>query len=91
MYNINNIGWVDYLKNYFQKSSTNPTSNTETNLEDWVTKIENNPEDKDSALVNVKCTDNTTMIYSIPKYTISEMIIRERKIKRQQLDLQLSI
>ncbi len=88
------MGLMYYLKNYFKKESTNPTSptsNTETNLEDWVTKIENNPEDKNSALVHVKCTDNTTMIYSIPKYTISEMIIRERKIKRQQLDLQLTI
>ena len=74
------MGWVDYLKNYFKKSSANPTNSTAPNsVEDWILKSEIDPNDITNALVHVRCTDGTTMIYSIPRHTISERIIRERK------------
>lgn len=70
----------NYFQNYFQKGSTNPTSTIKPNsIENWITKVETNPKNKNSALVHVRTLDGKIVVYSIPKHTISEGIIRERE------------
>ena len=65
---------INYLKNYFRKESTNQNS-----VEDWILKSEIDPNDITNALVHVRCTDGTTMIYSIPRHTISGMINQRKR------------
>ena len=75
------IDYLSYLKDYFRKESTNPTGSAyPKSVEDCIIKTESNPNNPNSMLVHIRTIDNKVMIYSIPKHTISERIIREREI-----------